>query len=103
MTLQTKSISSPVQNVTLRKYFSHPSLVLYSFATPPIKLKLGQQIGGGLLVNACFMLFIHFSIINAPPSSLFDPKWVQVIGFVEMVRNLMPLSTSNTKRGRRAC
>ncbi len=31
----------------LRKYFSHSSLVMYSFATPPIKLKLGQQIGGG--------------------------------------------------------
>ncbi len=28
-----------------QKYFSHPSLVIYSFATPPIKLKLGQQIG----------------------------------------------------------
>jgi hypothetical protein len=36
--------------VTLQKYFSHPSLVIYSFATPPIKLKLGQQIGGGLLI-----------------------------------------------------
>jgi len=23
---------------------------MYSFATPPIKLKLGQQIGGGLLI-----------------------------------------------------
>jgi hypothetical protein len=35
--------------VNLRIFFSHPSLVLYSFATPPIKLKMGQQIGGGLL------------------------------------------------------
>jgi hypothetical protein len=26
-------------------FFPHPSLVLYSFATPPIKLKPGQQIG----------------------------------------------------------
>jgi len=33
--------------MTLQKHFSHPSLVMYSFATPPIKLKLGQQIGGG--------------------------------------------------------
>jgi hypothetical protein len=32
--------------------FSHPSLGVYSFATPPIKLKLGQQIGGGLLPNS---------------------------------------------------
>ncbi len=31
----------------LRKYFSHPSLVMYSFTTPPIKLKLRHQIGGG--------------------------------------------------------
>jgi hypothetical protein len=31
-------------------YFSHPSLVIYFFATPAIKLKLGQQIGGTLLI-----------------------------------------------------
>ncbi len=37
--------------MTLRKYFSHPSLVIYCFATPPIKLKLGLQIGGGLLIT----------------------------------------------------
>jgi hypothetical protein len=35
--------------VTLGKYFSHPSLVMYSFAIPPIKLKLALQIGGELL------------------------------------------------------
>ncbi len=35
----------------LAKIFSHPSLVMYSFATPPIKLKLGQEIDGGLLAN----------------------------------------------------
>jgi hypothetical protein len=34
----------------LQKYFSHPSLVIYLFATPLIKLKLGQHIGGELLV-----------------------------------------------------
>jgi hypothetical protein len=45
-----KNISSGAQYATLLKYFSHPSLVIYSFATPPIKLKLGQQIGGGLLI-----------------------------------------------------
>jgi len=39
-----------VQYVTLLKYVSHPSLVIYSFVTPPIKLKLGQEIGGGLLI-----------------------------------------------------
>jgi hypothetical protein len=47
----SESISSGAQYVTLRKYFSHPSLVIHSFATPPIKLKQGQQIGGrGLLI-----------------------------------------------------
>jgi hypothetical protein len=35
--------------VTPEISFSHPSLVIYLFATPPIKLKLGQQIHGGLL------------------------------------------------------
>jgi hypothetical protein len=46
-----KSISSAAQYVNLRKYFSHPSLVMYSFATPAIKLKLGQEIDGGLLIT----------------------------------------------------
>jgi hypothetical protein len=46
-----KSISRGAQYVTLRKYFSHPSLVMYSLATPPIKLKLWQQIGGGTANN----------------------------------------------------
>jgi hypothetical protein len=43
-------IFSGILYVNLQKYFSHPSLVIYFFATPPIKLKLGQQIGGGLLI-----------------------------------------------------
>jgi hypothetical protein len=34
--------------VTLQKYFSHPSLVIYFFPTPPIKLKLGLQMVGRL-------------------------------------------------------
>jgi hypothetical protein len=39
--------------VTLQKYFSHPSLiVIYFFPTPPIKLKLGLQTGGRLLIVA---------------------------------------------------
>jgi hypothetical protein len=37
---------------------------------------------------------------DAPPSSLCDPKKVQRVGFVEMVRNLMPLLASSTKGGR---
>jgi hypothetical protein len=35
--------------VTLQISFSHPSLIIYFFATLAIKLKLGQQIRGGLL------------------------------------------------------
>jgi hypothetical protein len=37
---------------------------------------------------------------DAPPSSLCDPKRVQRVGFAEMVRNLVPLPASSTKRGR---
>jgi len=48
--ITTKSISNSAQYVTLRIFYSHPSLVMYSFATPPIELKLGQQIRGGLLI-----------------------------------------------------
>jgi hypothetical protein len=39
-------------------------------------------------------------IPDAFPSSLCDPKRVQRVGFAEMVRNLVPLPTSSTKRGR---
>jgi hypothetical protein len=39
-----------IHMVTLQKYFSHPSLVIYFFATPPIKVKLGQQIGRGVWI-----------------------------------------------------
>ncbi len=46
----TKSISSGAQYVTSQKCVSHPSLVLYVFPTPPIKLELGLQIGGRLLI-----------------------------------------------------
>jgi hypothetical protein len=38
-----KSISSSAQYVTLQKCFSHPSLVIYFFATSPIKLKLDRK------------------------------------------------------------
>jgi hypothetical protein len=34
-----------------KKYFSHPSLVIYCFAIPPMKLKLGRQKGWGLLIG----------------------------------------------------
>jgi hypothetical protein len=45
-----KSISSNAQYVTPQKYFSHTSLLTFAFATPTTELKLGQQIGGGLLI-----------------------------------------------------
>jgi hypothetical protein len=38
ITVRLKSISSDTQYVTLQKYFSHPSLVIYFSPTPPIKL-----------------------------------------------------------------
>ncbi len=37
---------------------------------------------------------------DAPPSSFCDPKWVQRVGFAKMARNLVPLPTHNTRRGR---
>jgi hypothetical protein len=37
---------------------------------------------------------------DAPPSSLCDPKGSKELDFTEMVRNLVPLPASNTKRGR---
>jgi len=46
--LQGRILSTPGDALI---YFLHPSLVMYSFATPPIKLKRGQQIGGELLIT----------------------------------------------------
>jgi hypothetical protein len=37
--------------VTLQKYFSHPSLVIYLFLATPIKLKLGLEMGGRPLIG----------------------------------------------------
>jgi hypothetical protein len=37
--------------VTVQKYFSHPSLVIYFFATPPIKLKLWTANRSGITNN----------------------------------------------------
>jgi hypothetical protein len=42
--------SSSSQYVTRQKYFSHPSVVIYSFPTPHIKLELQLQIGGRLVI-----------------------------------------------------
>jgi hypothetical protein len=54
----TSSISTCAQYATLKKYFSHPSLVIYFFH-PLIKLKLGLQIGGRLLLaNRSHIIFI---------------------------------------------
>jgi hypothetical protein len=48
---QTKRVAMKKFIVTLQIFFSHPSLVIYFFATPPTKFKLGQQIRGGLLTT----------------------------------------------------
>jgi hypothetical protein len=37
---------------------------------------------------------------DVPPSSLRDPKWVQKVGFAKMIKNLVSLPASSTKRGR---
>jgi len=42
--------NTSAQFVTLLKYFWHPSFNYLVFLTPPINLKLGQQIGGRLLI-----------------------------------------------------
>jgi hypothetical protein len=58
--------------VTLQNYFSHPSLVTNSFPTPPIKLKLGLQVGGRLLV-ARLLVATHLDQSNhLGPVNKFD-------------------------------
>jgi hypothetical protein len=47
--------------------------------------------------------FTHNPSNDAPPSSLCDPKRVQRVGFVELVRNLVSLPTSSTKRVEGSC
>jgi hypothetical protein len=39
---------------TLQKQISHPTWAIYFFYTPPIKPKLGQQIGWGVLITNHF-------------------------------------------------
>jgi hypothetical protein len=46
-----KNNSNNAKYVTLQKYFSHPSLIVYLLLIPPIKLKLGLQINGKLLTT----------------------------------------------------
>jgi hypothetical protein len=48
----SRASSAVLGKMTLHKYFSHPSLVIYSFPTPPRKPNLGLQIGGRLLIAA---------------------------------------------------
>jgi hypothetical protein len=58
---------------------------------------IGHSFGGLVLKRLVVELKKAF---DAPPSSLCDPKWVQRVAFVEMLRNLMPLPASSTKKGR---
>jgi hypothetical protein len=44
-----RAFSGSAQNVTLKTYFSHPSLS-YFYPNPPIKLKLELHINGRLLI-----------------------------------------------------
>jgi hypothetical protein len=52
------------------------------------------------MVNVLIFLLTVPIIFDVPLSSLCDPKRVQRVGFAELVRNLVPLPASNTKRGR---
>jgi hypothetical protein len=74
--LTCKNISSCAQYVTLQKYFSHPSLAIYFFQTPPIKLKLVLQIGRRLLTAT------HLNQSN------YLANQQQVIGFAVCFTNL---------------
>ncbi len=47
-----------------------------------------------------FIMYYMDNHLDMPPSSLCDPKRVQKVGFAELVRNLVPLPASSTKRGR---
>jgi hypothetical protein len=74
--LTSKNISSCAQYVTLQKYFSYPSLAIYFFQTPPIKLKLVLQIGRRLLTAT------HLNQSN------YLANQQQVIGFAVCFTNL---------------
>ncbi len=54
-----------------------------------------------MLHNLIIFYFIFLiKSYDMPPSSLCDPKRVQRVRFAKMVRNLVPLPASSTKRGR---
>jgi hypothetical protein len=65
----SKTISRDAQYVTLRKYFSHPSLVMYSFATPPIKLKSGTANRWGTTNNKPHGPMIMMGQLETPSNS----------------------------------
>ncbi len=56
----TQGISSGAHSLSLWKKTSHPSLVIYFFATPPIKQKLGQEKMEGTTNSKPFGLIHHY-------------------------------------------
>jgi hypothetical protein len=66
------------------------------------EFKLARSVRQGCPLAPYLFIFVMDVLghIDAPPSSLCDPKRVQRVGFAELVRNLVPLPTSNIKRGR---
>jgi hypothetical protein len=66
--------------VTRQKYFSHPSVVIFSFPIPHIKHTLQLQIGGRLLIAT------HLEQSN------YLPNQQQVLGFAVPRTNLSKLS-----------
>jgi hypothetical protein len=82
------SIFSSAQYVTLQNYFWHPRLVIYFFPTPPIKLKLGLQIGGRPLIAAHLdqsnylanqQQMLGFVVLFTSLSKLCKKHWVKTI------------------------
>jgi hypothetical protein len=75
-----------VHNKSWEEHLQHLDVVFLKLKEVNLKLKLSKS---------CFV-----TKSDAPLSSLCDPKGVQRVGFAEMVRNLVPLPASSTKRGK---
>ncbi len=80
----SQSISTNAQYVTLQTYFSHPSfqLLTFFFPTPPIKLKLGLQVGGRLTTNSNPLGSIKLSTQSETGSSKYNK--IQTLVFIRL-------------------
>jgi len=96
-------ISSSAYYVTLQKYFSHASLVIYLYWTPPKKLKLRLQIGGRLLLTNHLdqpsWLANQTQTQGAAVRSYLLHSSLQVLGFVVPFINLSKLCKDAGPKG----